>query len=239
MEFDFTICPNEGFWRNGTFLFHVKMDKNYPFSSPTISCKNSIFHPNFDPDTKEIGLYILENWTAVLSLNNLIHSTQKLFFKPDCNKNVLNKFAKNLYLNNKQEFDFIVQRIINGCNMYQREWQCLTRNAIKYNYNNDNDNNNCNNIYKSNQIITKKSSFLGNRKRNFNEMSMNDKCNDYKNNDNNNKFIDDSTLLNPLAIIKKQRTNRNEIYCKQKAIDRKKKKENYDEESDDDDIDLI
>ena len=45
---------------------------------------------------------------------------------------------------------------------------------------------------------------LGHRKRSFNEMIMNDDMDLYKNND---KLIDDTIILNPLAITKKQRVS--------------------------------
>ena len=83
------------------------MDKKYPFTAPKIKCKHSIFHPNIDPDSKEIGLEILENWTAVLSLNDVIYAILLLFFEPNCkgkNKN------NNLYLNN-MPLNYMVNQI--------------------------------------------------------------------------------------------------------------------------------
>eukprot|EP01084_Bolivina_argentea_P106278 190225_1 len=218
LNFDFTIKPIEGAYRNGVFKFKVFLCKNYPYSSPKILCENDIFHPNINPETKQIGLKILNNWRPVLSLNDIIIAIQSLFFKPcESLSVILNKFAADLYIKNKQEFDYTVQKIINGCNYNKREWQCCSRDKYLITNNNNNNmniymknnsNNNNNNCF-NNQVIpiTKKSSVLGYRKRNFKEMSMENISNNNNYNINcKHKFIDDETILfNPFGIKKKQK----------------------------------
>eukprot|EP01083_Nonionella_stella_P114537 338778_1 len=71
-EFEMSITPMEGYYRNGTFDFIVSMSKDYPFAAPTVSCTKCIFHPNIDPQSKQIGLGILQHWSPVFCLNDVI-----------------------------------------------------------------------------------------------------------------------------------------------------------------------
>ena len=220
------------------------MDKNYPFSSPKVLCKDNIFHPNIDCNSKQIGLHILNNWSPVLSLNDIIYSVQLLFFEPNCQQNgssqyinpsnfmfgsvkgnkykyvtskefipaqdlspnelqsiILNQSATNLYLKNKQEFESKVQSMIHGSDYIQNEWQCCSRDKHSQSgqiYNRFKQSNKCN------QGIVKRAKVLGHRKRNFLEMSLEMQSNRGRAR---RHCVDDQTVINPMAIKKKQRTH--------------------------------
>eukprot|EP01083_Nonionella_stella_P301806 1037476_1 len=232
-EFEMSITPMEGYYRNGTFDFIVSANKDYPYTAPTASCTKCIFHPNIDPQSKQIGLGILRHWKPVFALNDVIVALQLLFFEPDCNGRgpchpstymvsahkgnrytacgsvVLNKCAANLFMRSKHQFDYTVQRIINGCNYNEREWQCCSRS----NMNTSKPPNSDRLDVKSNQIMTKKAKILGHRKRRFSEMLLESNINC------SNRFVDDQTLFNPSALTKKQKLNHSMYQEEEEDVD--------------------
>eukprot|EP01083_Nonionella_stella_P022145 61238_1 len=84
-NFKCTISPAEGYYRDGTFSFDIRIDKNYPYSPPQIHACHPIFHPNINMETLEIGLPIVSptDWKAVLSLNDVLFALQLLFMQPN------------------------------------------------------------------------------------------------------------------------------------------------------------
>ena len=50
LNFKLIICPDEGFYKGGRFVFNFKISLNYPHEAPKIKCETQVYHPNIDMD---------------------------------------------------------------------------------------------------------------------------------------------------------------------------------------------
>ena len=42
MHFEITIKPDEGYYRNGKFLFDFQISTGYPYDAPKVKCKTKV-----------------------------------------------------------------------------------------------------------------------------------------------------------------------------------------------------
>ncbi|XP_011502503.1 PREDICTED: NEDD8-conjugating enzyme Ubc12 isoform X3 [Ceratosolen solmsi marchali] len=48
LTFKLVICPDEGFYKGGRFIFSFKVGPNYPHEPPKVKCETQVYHPNID-----------------------------------------------------------------------------------------------------------------------------------------------------------------------------------------------
>jgi ubiquitin-conjugating enzyme E2 F len=84
-EFDVTINPDEGYWVNGSFKFHVTVPEDYNMAPPKIKCKTRIWHPNINEEGN-VCLSILrqssiddQGWAPTRSLKDVVWGVNSLF----------------------------------------------------------------------------------------------------------------------------------------------------------------
>ena len=110
-----TVCPFEGPYRGGHFLFTVKIADSYPFVGPDVwvgSPARPIWHPNIEMDTGRVMLPL--EWSPVLTLVSLVLAIQMMLLEPSAD-HPLNLEACSYYTQSSAIFEQQVQRTLNGC----------------------------------------------------------------------------------------------------------------------------
>eukprot|EP00200_Dunaliella_tertiolecta_P002666 CAMPEP_0202354814 /NCGR_PEP_ID=MMETSP1126-20121109/9969_1 /ASSEMBLY_ACC=CAM_ASM_000457 /TAXON_ID=3047 /ORGANISM="Dunaliella tertiolecta, Strain CCMP1320" /LENGTH=189 /DNA_ID=CAMNT_0048947327 /DNA_START=150 /DNA_END=720 /DNA_ORIENTATION=- len=102
-HFEITICPDEGVYKGGKFLFDFTIPSGYPHEAPKVVCKTKVFHPNLDLEGKICLNILREDWKPVLSISSVIYGLQFLFLDPNP-EDPLNKEAAQLFQDNPRQF---------------------------------------------------------------------------------------------------------------------------------------
>jgi len=113
MNFKIKIKPNEGIYKNGTFVFDFKIAANYPHEAPKVRCETQIYHPNIDMEGAVCLNILREDWKPVLTLQSVIMGLQFLMYDPNPD-DPLNKEAADMLIKNKQQFEHTVRRTLQG-----------------------------------------------------------------------------------------------------------------------------
>ena len=83
----FTIAPNDGPYRGGTFDFEIDLSQgDYPDSAPTVKCLTQVYHPNIDwcDEEGDVCLNLLDElWTADVTLEDIVQGLLFLFYNPN------------------------------------------------------------------------------------------------------------------------------------------------------------
>ncbi|CAG0916446.1 unnamed protein product [Notodromas monacha] len=113
LNFKLVICPDEGFYRGGKFVFSFEVGPNYPHEPPKVKCETSVFHPNIDTDGNVCLNILREDWKPVLTINSIVYGLQFLFLEPNPG-DPLNKEAAEMLQNNRRAFEHTVQKTMKG-----------------------------------------------------------------------------------------------------------------------------
>lgn len=76
LNFTLTIEPDEGMYKNGSFVFTFVVSPNYPHDPPKVKCIQKIYHPNIDLEGNVCLNILREDWKPVLSLNAVVVGLQ-------------------------------------------------------------------------------------------------------------------------------------------------------------------
>ena len=79
LNFKLVICPDEGFYKNGRFVFNFKVGANYPHEPPKVKCETQVYHPNIDLEGNVCLNILREDWKPVLTINSIVYGLQYLF----------------------------------------------------------------------------------------------------------------------------------------------------------------
>ncbi|ODM95052.1 putative protein-conjugating enzyme UBE2F [Orchesella cincta] len=84
-DFHLTITPDEGYWRNGQFVFHVLVTEEYNFAPPIVKCKTRLWHPNINEEGS-VCLSLLRQssidemgWAPTRRLKDVVWGLNSLF----------------------------------------------------------------------------------------------------------------------------------------------------------------
>ncbi|CAG0884787.1 unnamed protein product [Cyprideis torosa] len=113
LVFKITICPDEGFYRGGRFVFNFKVGPNYPHEPPKVKCETKVYHPNIDLDGNVCLNILREDWKPVLTINSIVYGIQYLFLEPNP-EDPLNKEAAEVLQNSRRLFEQNVQKTLRG-----------------------------------------------------------------------------------------------------------------------------
>jgi len=72
LNFKLTICPDEGFYKNGKFVFSFKIGSSYPHEPPKVKCETQVYHPNIDLEGNVCLNILREDWKPVLTINSIV-----------------------------------------------------------------------------------------------------------------------------------------------------------------------
>ncbi|XP_077696622.1 NEDD8-conjugating enzyme Ubc12 isoform X1 [Eretmochelys imbricata] len=79
LNFKLVICPDEGFYKGGKFVFSFKVGQGYPHDPPKVKCETMVYHPNIDLEGNVCLNILREDWKPVLTINSIIYGLQYLF----------------------------------------------------------------------------------------------------------------------------------------------------------------
>lgn len=99
LNFKLVICPDEGFYKGGRFVFTFKVSNlkfltligqlliqfwfqvnpNYPHEPPKVKCETQVYHPNIDLEGNVCLNILREDWKPVLTVNSIVYGLQYLF----------------------------------------------------------------------------------------------------------------------------------------------------------------
>ncbi|XP_050031041.1 nedd8-conjugating enzyme UbcE2M-like [Dermacentor andersoni] len=102
-NFKVVICPDEGFYRNGRFVFSFHVGPNYPHEPPAVKCETPVFHPNIDLEGNVCLNILREDWNPVLTLGAVVLGLQFILLEPNT-EDPLNKKAAELLLHDRKLF---------------------------------------------------------------------------------------------------------------------------------------
>ncbi|CAN4113776.1 unnamed protein product [Withania somnifera] len=83
MNFEVTIKPDEGYYREGIFPFTFQIPILYPHDAPKVKSKIKIYHPNIDYEGNVCLNILREDWKPVLNINAVIYGLFHLFTEPN------------------------------------------------------------------------------------------------------------------------------------------------------------
>ncbi|XP_055947115.1 nedd8-conjugating enzyme UbcE2M-like [Argiope bruennichi] len=110
-RFKLTISPDEGYYQNGSFVFHFHVPNNYPYEPPKVKCETEIYHPNIDSDGNICLNILREDWKPVLSIDSVVYGLQYLLLEPNPH-DPLNKTAAEVFMMDKTAFAENVKRVM-------------------------------------------------------------------------------------------------------------------------------
>jgi ubiquitin-conjugating enzyme E2 M len=108
MNFEFVLVPDEGMYRDGTFLFQFSIPQTYPHDPPKVKCLTKVFHPNIDLEGNICLNILREDWSPVLSISSIIYGLHFLFLAPNP-EDPLNKEASAMMERNQPQFESAVK----------------------------------------------------------------------------------------------------------------------------------
>ncbi|XP_064593410.1 NEDD8-conjugating enzyme Ubc12 [Zonotrichia leucophrys gambelii] len=68
LHFRLLICPDEGFYKGGKFVFSFKVGQGYPHDPPKVKCETMVYHPNIDLEGNVCLNILREDWKPVLTI---------------------------------------------------------------------------------------------------------------------------------------------------------------------------
>ncbi|KAH8041401.1 hypothetical protein MRX96_041625 [Rhipicephalus microplus] len=116
LNFKLVICPDEGFYRNGRFVFSFRVSPNYPHEPPKVKCDTVVYHPNIDLDGNVCLNILREDWKPVLTVNSIVYGLQFLFLEPNP-EDPLNKDAAEVLQSDRKLFEKNVRKAMLGGNV--------------------------------------------------------------------------------------------------------------------------
>ena len=110
-EFTLTVKPEEGYWKDGTFVFNIFVPTEYNIKPPSAECKTRLWHPNITEDGK-ICLSILREhaldgsgWLPTRTLKDVIWGLNSLFTDLCDFEDPLNTVAAEQHAIDKRQFE--------------------------------------------------------------------------------------------------------------------------------------
>jgi len=113
LNFKLFICPDEGFYKGGRFVFNFKVGQNYPHEPPKVKCETQVYHPNIDLEGNVCLNILREDWKPVLTINSIVYGLQYLFLEPNP-EDPLNKEAADVLQSNRRLFETNVLKAMRG-----------------------------------------------------------------------------------------------------------------------------
>lgn len=146
LNFKLIISPDEGFYRDGRFVFNFRVGSNYPHEPPKVKCATQVYHPNIDLEGNVCLNILREDWNPVLTINSVVYGLQFLFlvsygkeFKHYSQFNgilplqepnpedPLNKEAADVLQSNRRQFEYNVKKAMRGGCVGETFFECCLK----------------------------------------------------------------------------------------------------------------
>jgi len=126
LNFKLIICPDEGFYKGGRFVFNFKVGPNYPHEPPKVKCETQVYHPNIDLEGNVCLNILREDWNPVLTINSIVYGLQYLFLEPNP-EDPLNKEAADVLQTNRRLFEHNVSKAMRGSYVGETYFECCLK----------------------------------------------------------------------------------------------------------------
>ncbi|KAJ4715046.1 Ubiquitin-conjugating enzyme family protein [Melia azedarach] len=113
MNFEVSIKPDEGYYKDGTFVFSFEVPPIYPHEAPKVKCKTKVYHPNIDLEGNVCLNVLREDWKPVLNINTIVYGLYHLFTEPNC-EDPLNHEAAEFLREKPMYFETNVRMALEG-----------------------------------------------------------------------------------------------------------------------------
>ncbi|KAH9366325.1 hypothetical protein HPB48_006223 [Haemaphysalis longicornis] len=113
LNFKLVMCPDEGFYRDGRFVFSFKVGPNYPHDPPKVKCDNKVYHPNIDLNGSVCLNILREDWKPVLTISSVVYGLQFILLEPNP-EDPLNKEAAEVLKTDRKQFEKQVRTAMAG-----------------------------------------------------------------------------------------------------------------------------
>jgi len=108
-----SVDSKDSYWFGGKYSFKFEIPDNYPHKAPKVTCLEKIYHPNIDVNGP-ICLNLLKNdWSAVLTVQQVVHGLLFLFLEPN-GADPLNLSAAKVLRENVNAFKNNVTKSLRG-----------------------------------------------------------------------------------------------------------------------------
>ncbi|KAH8366006.1 hypothetical protein KR093_008111 [Drosophila rubida] len=126
LNFKLIMSPDEGFYRDGRFVFNFRVGSNYPHEPPKVKCGTQVYHPNIDLDGNVCLNILREDWNPVLTINSVVYGLQFLFLEPNP-EDPLNKEAADVLQSNRRQFEYNVKKAMRGGCVGETFFECCLK----------------------------------------------------------------------------------------------------------------
>lgn len=117
-EFVLCICPDEGFWKGGTYKFIINVPEEYNMVPPNVKCLTKLWHPNISV-SGDICLSLLRQnsidglgWAPTRKIKDVIWGLNSLFTDLLNFDDPLNSEAAEQYQRDQKEFQTKVKEYV-------------------------------------------------------------------------------------------------------------------------------
>ncbi|KAH6923286.1 hypothetical protein HPB50_026187 [Hyalomma asiaticum] len=126
MSFRLIVCPAEGFYRNGRFVFAIHVSDHYPYKPPEVKCETRVFHPNIDLEGNVCLKILRKWWNPAMSLDSVVVSVLFILLEPNT-EDPFNEEAGHVLLHNRQLFQKYVWISMSGGRVGSTDYECCLR----------------------------------------------------------------------------------------------------------------
>ncbi|XP_013111281.1 nedd8-conjugating enzyme UbcE2M [Stomoxys calcitrans] len=126
LNFKLIICPDEGFYKGGRFVFNFRVGPNYPHEAPKVKCETQVYHPNIDLEGNVCLNILREDWNPVLTISSIVYGLQYLFLEPNP-EDPLNKEAADVLQTNRRLFEHNVSKAMRGNFVGETYFECCLK----------------------------------------------------------------------------------------------------------------
>lgn len=83
LSFEWHLTPSEGMWKGATYVFDVQLPNDFPYTSPSVTLKTPIWHPNIDVAGKPCVSVLQKGWLPTHMLSYVMYGLLYLFDHPN------------------------------------------------------------------------------------------------------------------------------------------------------------
>eukprot|EP01084_Bolivina_argentea_P272514 464016_1 len=111
--FHIVIKVDGGYWKGGKYSFKFDIPDNYPYKPPKVTLIEKIYHPNIDLNGNVCLNLLKKDWTAILTVQQVMHGLIFLFLEPN-HADPLNLEAAKVLRENESTFANNVKKSLRG-----------------------------------------------------------------------------------------------------------------------------
>ncbi|CAF0760573.1 unnamed protein product [Adineta steineri] len=112
-QFTIIISPDDGFYKNGRFIFSIDIPSDYPNKPPKVKCTQTIYHPNINLEGNVCLNILRDDWRPMLTIETVILGLIFLFLEPNAD-DPLNHDAAAILKKDRNIFKTYVDRTMAG-----------------------------------------------------------------------------------------------------------------------------